>query len=144
MPVPSSTGVVRPTLFCGGNAEELVNYYTNIFPNSTIDRKANYPSWGKEHHGYDKDSIMTIDFSLLNGAIKMAAVNGPPNMFKFTEGVSFAIEADGQEEVDYYWNKLTEGADQSKQFCCWCQDKFGLWWQVIPKQYMAVMYAEVR
>ena len=86
---------------------------------------------------------MTIEFSLLNGAIKMAAVNGPPNMFKFTEGVSFAIEADGQEEVDYYWNKLTEGADQSKQFCSWCQDKFGLWWQVIPKQYMAVMYAEV-
>lgn len=140
MSLPSATCGIRPTLFCGGNAEEMVKHYTTIFPGSAIESTVTYPSYGKEHHGYDAGETLAIEFSLLNGAIRMAAVNGPPNMFKFNEAVSFTLEPDGQEETDYYWAKLTDGADQSKQFCCWCQDKFGLWWQVIPKQYK-VMYA---
>lgn len=137
---PSTHNNVKPSLFFGGNAEEVVKYYTSIFPGSTVGRTVTYPDWGAEHHGYKGGDAMSIEFSLLNGKIPMQAVNGPPNMFKFTEAVSFVVETDGQEETDYYWNKLTEGADQEKQFCCWCQDKFGVWWQVVPNMYFEIMY----
>jgi predicted 3-demethylubiquinone-9 3-methyltransferase (glyoxalase superfamily) len=137
---PSSpTLTIRPTLFCGGNAVEIATHYTTIFPSSTITKTVLYPSYGKEHHSYNKDDVMVIEFSLLNNSLYMAALNGPPNMFKFNEAISFTITPDGQEETDYYWTKLTEDADPTKQFCGWCQDKFGLWWQVIPKQCIAAM-----
>ena len=139
MSKPKTDCMIKPTLFCGGNADEVAKHYISIFPSSTVNKVATYPSWGGEHHGYKKGSTLIVYFSLLDGAIKMAAVNGPPNMFKFTEAISFTIHPDGQEETDYYWDKLTEGADQEKQFCCWCQDKFGVWWQVIPKQFWEAM-----
>lgn len=73
---------------------------------------------------------MTVDFEIEGQ--KFTAINGGPP-FKFTEAVSFVIQCKDQEEVDYYWNKLTEGGDEKSQICGWLKDKYGLSWQVTPR-----------
>ncbi|RMZ92581.1 hypothetical protein DV736_g149, partial [Chaetothyriales sp. CBS 134916] len=130
-----------PSLLCGGNADEMAAFYTRIFPDSAILSTATYPSDAKPECGdFKAGNTLSVVFSLLGGAIRMNAINGPANMFPFTEAVSFAILTDSQAETDYYWEQLTSaGADPEKQHCCWCQDRFGLWWQVVPKEYIAVL-----
>ncbi|RMZ86136.1 hypothetical protein DV737_g39, partial [Chaetothyriales sp. CBS 132003] len=139
--VPSASACVIPTLFCGGNADEMVAFYTRIFPDSTIISTTTYPSDAKpEHGGFRAGETLSVVFSLLGGAMRMNAINGPASMFPFTEAVSFAVLTDSQAETDYYWEQLTSGgANPEKQHCCWCQDRFGLWWQVVPKEYIAVV-----
>lgn len=119
---------ITPNLWFNGNAEEAVEYYVSVFPNSEITLTAYYPNedlleFQKEFAG----KVLSIDFSL-NGN-RFTAINAGPE-FKFNESVSFAITCENQDEIDYYWRKLS-AVPESEQ-CGWCKDKYGLSWQVVP------------
>jgi predicted 3-demethylubiquinone-9 3-methyltransferase (glyoxalase superfamily) len=110
-------------------AEEAVKFYTSIFKNSKIGRISKYGKEGHEIHGMPEGTVMTVEF-WLEGQ-KFLALNGGP-IFKFNEAVSFVINCDTQEEIDKFWEKLSEGGDKKAQQCGWLKDKFGLSWQVVP------------
>jgi predicted 3-demethylubiquinone-9 3-methyltransferase (glyoxalase superfamily) len=101
--------------------EEAANFYTSIFPNSSISGVTPYPE------GERKGQPMTVDF-VLNGQ-KFVALNGGPD-FTFNEAISFQIPCPDQAEVDRYWETLSEGGEEGP--CGWLKDKFGLSWQVVP------------
>jgi predicted 3-demethylubiquinone-9 3-methyltransferase (glyoxalase superfamily) len=119
-----------PCLWFDTEAEEAANYYVSIFPNSRITTVSRYPSEGTEVHRQPAGSVMVAVFEL--DGQPFTALNGGPK-FKFNEAVSFQIPCENQEEIDYYWDKLTEGGDPKAQQCGWLKDKFGLSWQVIPR-----------
>ena len=121
---------ITPNLWFDKNAEEAVNFYISIFKNSDIERITRYGKEGFEVHGMPEGTVMTIDFSL--DGQNFVALNGGP-VFKFNEAVSLIISCNSQEEVDHFWNKLSEGGDPNAQVCGWVKDKFGLSWQVTPK-----------
>jgi len=116
-------------LWFDNQAEQAANFYTGIFKNSKIGKSARYGEEGKEIHRQEPGSVMTIAFEL--DGHKFLALNGGP-IFKFTEAISFIINCKDQEEIDYYWTKLTEGGDPKSQQCGWLKDKFGVSWQVVP------------
>jgi predicted 3-demethylubiquinone-9 3-methyltransferase (glyoxalase superfamily) len=120
---------ITPFLWFDDNAEEAVNFYTSIFKNSNLGNIARYDDAGAKASGRPKGSAMTVPFQL--GDQQFVALNGGPH-FKFTEAISFVVNCDSQEEVDYYWEKLSEGGDKSSQQCGWLKDKYGLSWQIIP------------
>jgi predicted 3-demethylubiquinone-9 3-methyltransferase (glyoxalase superfamily) len=121
---------IAPCLWFDHQAEEAANYYVSIFKKSKITEISRYGEAGQEIHGRQPGSVLTVAFEL-NGQ-PFTALNGGP-IFKFTEAVSFQIECEDQEEVDYYWSKLKRGGDPSSQQCGWVKDKFGLSWQVVPQ-----------
>jgi predicted 3-demethylubiquinone-9 3-methyltransferase (glyoxalase superfamily) len=121
---------IVPCLWFADQAEEAAKYYTGIFRNSRIKTVTHYGSAGVEVHGRPPGSVMTVDFEL--DGQTFTALNGGPH-FQFNEAVSFQIMCDTQEEIDYYWEKLTAGGDPKAQQCGWLKDKFGLSWQVVPK-----------
>jgi predicted 3-demethylubiquinone-9 3-methyltransferase (glyoxalase superfamily) len=113
---------VTPFLWFNNNAEEAVEFYLGVFPNSRRVgelRTAESPS-GK---------ALTVAFEL--DGLRFTALNGGPH-FKFNEAVSFVVRCDSQEEVDYYWEKLSAGGSDGQ--CGWLKDRFGLSWQIVPKQ----------
>lgn len=113
---------IVPHLWFDTQAKEASEYYVSIFPNSEILHSTlleNTPSGDAE----------TVSFKL-SGQRFMAISAGP--LFKFNEAVSFVICCDTQDDIDYFWNKLTEGGDPSAQQCGWLKDKYGLSWQVVP------------
>ncbi|WKA59416.1 VOC family protein [Planococcus shenhongbingii] len=112
-----------------GQAEEAANYYVSIFKNSSIGRITHYVKEGQEIHGKPVGSVMTVEFQIEGQ--EFLALNGGPE-FKFSEAISFIINCESQEEIDYYWDKLTEGGDEKAQICGWLKDKFGVSWQVAP------------
>ncbi|MGB8192074.1 MAG: VOC family protein [Chitinophagaceae bacterium] len=114
---------ITPFLWFDNNAEEAINLYTSVFKDAKVTNMARY---GKEGPG-PEGTVMTASF-VLNGQ-EFIALNGGPH-FKFTEAVSFVINCEDQEEVDHYWDRLSEGG--SIQQCGWLKDKFGLSWQVVP------------
>ena len=114
---------ITPFLWFDNNAEEAMNFYASIFKNSKVGRVSRYGEAGPGPKG----TVMTAEFSL--EGIEFVALNGGPR-FKFTEAISFVVNCETQEEVDYYWDKLSEGGEKSR--CGWLKDKFGLWWQVVP------------
>lgn len=125
---------VTPFLWFDSQAEEAAKFYVNIFSKrkgakkkSRVLAKARYEQNAGEHTGKSNRSIMTVNF-ILDGQ-EFVALNGGPQ-FRFTEAVSFVIDCKTQDEVDYFWNKLCEGGKES--MCGWLQDKYGLWWQVVP------------
>ncbi|MDB6079023.1 MAG: hypothetical protein JWO82_2770 [Akkermansiaceae bacterium] len=120
---------ITPCLWFDSIAEEAANYYLSIFPNSKITSIAYYPDTGKEEHGKDAGEVLTVSFEL-DGA-PFTALNAGPS-FKFTEAVSFQVECDTQEEIDYYWDKLSAGGPPEAQICGWVKDKYGLSWQIFP------------
>jgi len=120
---------ITPFLWFDDNAEEAVNFYTSVFKNSKIQTVTRYSEAAAKATGRTKGSLMTAAFEL-NGQ-EFIALNGGPQ-FKFTEAVSFVINCENQQEVDYYWEKLTAGGDARAQQCGWLKDKFGLSWQVVP------------
>ena len=120
---------VTTCLWFDKTAEEAANFYTSIFKNSRIGRTIRYLKEGQEIHKMPEGAVMTVEFELENQ--QFIGLNGGP-MFKFSEAVSFMINCDTQEEVDYYWEKLGEGADPNAQQCGWLKDKFGVSWQVAP------------
>ena len=114
---------ITPFLWFDTNAEEAINFYTSIFKDSKIGKVVRWPKGGPGPEG----SLLTGDFTL-NGQV-FTAINGGPQ-FKFNESISFVVDCGEQDEVDYYWNKLTEGGEESQ--CGWLKDKFGLSWQITP------------
>jgi predicted 3-demethylubiquinone-9 3-methyltransferase (glyoxalase superfamily) len=115
---------ISPFLWFDNQAEEAMNFYTSIFKNSEQKGVTRYGDAGPGPKG----SVMTASFTL-NGQ-EFTALNGGP-LFKFNESVSFVVHCcETQEEVDYYWEKLSEGGHKSQ--CGWLKDKFGLSWQVVP------------
>jgi len=111
-------------LWFDGRAQEAAEYYTSIFPGSKIGKIGHYTEAGPGEPG----SVLAVEFTA-NGQ-KFVAINGGPE-FTFDEAISFQIYCDGQDEVDHYWETLTEGGEES--VCGWLKDRFGLSWQVIPK-----------
>ncbi|MEY9965624.1 putative 3-demethylubiquinone-9 3-methyltransferase (glyoxalase superfamily) [Streptacidiphilus sp. MAP12-16] len=110
-------------LWFDGKAEEAANYYTSIFKNSRMGRVSRYTEAGPGPAG----SVVTVDFEV-NGQ-RFVAVNGGPQ-FTFNESISFQIHCEDQDEVDYYWSKLSEGGQEVA--CGWLKDRYGLSWQVVP------------
>ena len=115
---------ITPMLWFDNNAEEAVNLYTSVFKDAKLGRMARY---GKEGPG-PEGAVMTAEFELFGQ--KFVALNAGP-MFKFNEAISFVVNCENQEEVDYYWNKLTANGGQ-ESMCGWLKDKFGLSWQITP------------
>lgn len=120
---------VTPCLWFDDQAEEAAEFYTAVFPNSKITKVSRYGEAGKEFHGKEPGTVMTVAFEL--DGRKFTALNGGP-MFQFNEAVSFQVHCETQEEVDFYWDQLTAGGDESAQQCGWLKDKFGVSWQVVP------------
>ena len=122
---------ITPNLWFDGNAQEAVDYYVSVFPNSKITETAYYPKTAEEGLAdFQLDmagKVLTIEFEL-DGQRFMALNAGP--QFKFNEAVSFIITCQDQAEIDYYWEKLSK-VPESEQ-CGWCKDQFGLSWQVTP------------
>jgi predicted 3-demethylubiquinone-9 3-methyltransferase (glyoxalase superfamily) len=121
---------IVPCLWFADQAEEAAKYYIGIFRNSRITATTRYGSAGVEVHGRPPGSVMTVEFEL--DGQTFTALNGGPH-FTFNEAVSFQIMCDTQEEIDYYWDRLTAGGDPKAQVCGWLKDRFGLSWQVVPK-----------
>ena len=127
---------ITPCLWFDSQAEEAARYYTGIFKNSKIGTITRYSDAGHDVHGQPAGKVLTVEFEL-NGQTFTALNAGP--QFKFNEAISFQIMCRDQEEVDYYWNKLTQGGDPNAQQCGWLKDKFGLSWQVVPTMLVELM-----
>ena len=121
---------IVPCLWFDNQAEQAANYYTSIFKNSKIRKTTHYGEVGKEIHGREPGSVLTVEFDLDGNPF--TALNGGP-IFKFTEAVSFMVMCDDQKEIDYFWDKLTAGGDPTSQQCGWLKDKYGVSWQIIHK-----------
>lgn len=123
---------ITPNLWFDGNAKEAVDYYVSVFPDGKVIATSYYPKSAEEGLADFQQNLagkeLTIDFEL--GGLRFTAINAGPE-FKFNEAVSFSIACKDQEEIDYYWEKLSS-VPESEQ-CGWCKDRFGLSWQVIPE-----------
>ena len=116
---------ITPFLLYNNNAEEAIDFYISVFKNAKKGEVARYGDAGPGPKG----SVMTATFEIEGQ--QFIAINGGPQ-FTFNEAVSFVVDCKTQEEVDHYWEKLSEGGEKSR--CGWLKDKFGLWWQVVPSQ----------
>ena len=119
---------ITPFLWFAHQAEEAVTFYTSIFKNSKIGRILRYSEEAAKASGQRPGSVLTIEFEIEGQ--KFVALNGGPQ-FKFNESISFVVNCEKQEEVDYYWEKLTADGGQESA-CGWLKDKFGVSWQVTP------------
>jgi predicted 3-demethylubiquinone-9 3-methyltransferase (glyoxalase superfamily) len=119
---------ITPFLWFDGQAEDAVNFYTSLFKNSKVGRILRYMEQTAEKTGRPVGSVLTVEFEIEGQ--KFVALNGGPQ-FKFNESVSFVVNCETQEEVDYFWEKLiADGGEESQ--CGWLKDKFGVSWQVTP------------
>lgn len=126
---------ITPNLWFESEAEEAAKFYTSIFHHSKMGRITRY---GEVPHdnGSSEGKVMTVEFELEGQ--NFVALNGGPQ-YKFTEAVSFIVHCETQDELDYFWEKLSEGGDEKAQVCGWLKDKFGLSWQVIPANLTEMM-----
>jgi predicted 3-demethylubiquinone-9 3-methyltransferase (glyoxalase superfamily) len=118
---------ITPCLWFDHQAEDAATFYVSIFKNSRILAINRYTKAGEEVHQRPPGSVLTVAFEL--DGRPFTALNGGP-AFKFTEAVSFQVNCDTQQEIDYYWDKLSQGGEI--QQCGWLKDKYGLSWQVVP------------
>jgi len=123
---------ISPCLWFDGKAEEAARFYTSLFPNSRID--AIHRSPGETPSG-PKDMVLDVSFTLAGRSY--IGLNGGPD-FKFNEAISLSIDCEDQAEVDRYWDALVEGGGEHGP-CGWLKDRFGLSWQVVPKQLYEVL-----
>jgi predicted 3-demethylubiquinone-9 3-methyltransferase (glyoxalase superfamily) len=114
---------ITPNLWFDLESEEAAQFYCSIFPNSKIKQVSYYGDAGPRPAG----TVLTVEFEL--DGQEFTAINGG-DQFRFDEAVSFLINCKDQDEIDYYWDKLTEGGEESQ--CGWLKDKYGLSWQVAP------------
>ena len=121
---------IAPCLWFDNQAEEAAKFYTGIFKNSKIVETSRYGEVGRDVHRRPPGSVMTVAFELDGQAF--TALNAGP-MFTFNEAISLQVYCDTQEEVDHYWQKLSQGGDPKAQQCGWLKDKYGVSWQVVPK-----------
>ena len=127
MPVNSK---IAPCLWFDTQGEDAARFYVSVFRNSKITNVTRYSKAGQEVHGKPPGSVMTVAFEL--DGQPFTALNGGPE-FKFNEAVSLQIFCDSQQEIDHYWNALSQGGDPKSQICGWLKDKYGVSWQVVPK-----------
>jgi predicted 3-demethylubiquinone-9 3-methyltransferase (glyoxalase superfamily) len=120
---------ITPNLWFDSEAELAAKFYTSIFKKSGIDKVSYYTRAGEDVHKMKPGSVMTVEFNLEGQ--KFVALNGGP-VFKFSEAISFIVNCETQNEIDYYWEKLSAGGDPKAQQCGWLKDKFGLSWQIVP------------
>lgn len=120
---------ISPCLWFDDEAEEAVNFYTSIFDNSKIEAISRYGEEGAQASGRPTGTVMTVAFQLDGQAF--LALNGGPH-FKFNEAVSFIVNCESQEKIDYYWNRLSSGGDEKAQQCGWLKDRYGVSWQIVP------------
>lgn len=118
---------VTPCLWFDGQAEEAAHFYVSVFPNSRIGEISRVTGAGRSEPG----SVLTIAFEL--DGRPFLGLNGGP-AFKFNEAVSFMVDCGDQPEVDFYWEKLSEGGETSQ--CGWLKDRFGVSWQIVPRVLM--------
>ena len=118
---------IAPCLWFDDQAAAAAAFYTSIFKDSRIVETNHFTEAGHEIHGRPPGSVMTVAFEIAGQLF--TALNGGP-MFKFNEAISLQVNCDSQEEIDYYWAKLTEGGSESQ--CGWLKDKFGVSWQINP------------
>jgi predicted 3-demethylubiquinone-9 3-methyltransferase (glyoxalase superfamily) len=126
---------ITACLWFDGQGEAAAKLYTSLFPNSSIDHVSRYGKEGFEVHGRPEGSAMTVSFKL--DGVPFTALNGGPH-YKFSEAISFQVFCDTQAEVDHYWNALTADGGAESQ-CGWLKDKFGVSWQIIPRQLMKAL-----
>jgi predicted 3-demethylubiquinone-9 3-methyltransferase (glyoxalase superfamily) len=120
---------ISPCLWFDDQAEEAAQYYTGIFKNSRIKSITRYSSAGFEIHKKPAGSVMTVQFEL--DGQQFTALNGGPE-FKFNEAISLEVNCETQDEIDYYWQRLSSGGDPAAQVCGWLKDRYGVSWQVVP------------
>lgn len=118
---------ITPCLWFDREAEEAAEFYTSIFPDSRITHIARYGEAGREVHGMEAGTVMTVAFELAGHGF--TALNGGPH-FKFNEAISFQVNCADQAEMDHYWERLGAGGDERAQQCGWLKDRFGVSWQV--------------
>jgi predicted 3-demethylubiquinone-9 3-methyltransferase (glyoxalase superfamily) len=114
---------ITPNLWFDTEAEEAASFYVSVFPNSRIVDVSRYTDAGPREAG----TVMVVEFEL--DGQRFVGINGGPE-FTFDEAVSFEIDCESQDEIDYYWERLTDGGSEGP--CGWCKDRFGLSWQVVP------------
>jgi len=123
---------ITPNLWFDGNAKEAAEYYVSVFPDGKILSVTNYPNSVEEGLAEFQLPLagkpLTIEFEILG--MHFTAINAD-STFKFNESVSFSIPCENQDEIDYYWEKLSKVPEAEQ--CGWCKDQFGLSWQVVPK-----------
>jgi predicted 3-demethylubiquinone-9 3-methyltransferase (glyoxalase superfamily) len=116
---------ISPFLWFDTQAEEAARFYTSVFPNSSILEISRYPESGPGEPG----AVMVVRFSL--DGHEFLALNGGPDHYHFDESISFVVPCSSADEVDYYWERLTEGGEEGN--CGWLKDRFGLSWQIVPE-----------
>ena len=121
---------IKPCLWFDNQGEEAAKFYTAIFPNSKIVSMTRYTEAGREIHGKEPGSVLTVELEL-NGQ-SFTALNGGP-LFRFNEAISFQVFCDTQDEIDRYWERLSEAGDSKAQQCGWLKDRYGVSWQVVPR-----------
>ena len=115
---------ITPCLWFDTEGEEAAQFYTSVFPNSRIVEVTRYGSAGPRAEG----TVMTVSFELDGRGF--VALNGGPD-FTFNEAISLQVDCDSQDEVDSYWNALSEGGEEGP--CGWLKDKYGVSWQIVPR-----------
>lgn len=134
----ASVQKITTSLWFDHNAEEAVHFYTKVFRNSSIGAIARYGNAGREIHGMEKGTVLTIEFELEGR--QFTALNGGSH-FKFNEAISFIVNCESQEEIDYYWFALSEDGNPAAQQCGWLKDKFGVSWQIVPTEWQKLFEA---
>jgi predicted 3-demethylubiquinone-9 3-methyltransferase (glyoxalase superfamily) len=118
---------ISPFLWFDDRAEEAAKFYTSIFENSRIVNVTRYDEAAAEVSGRPAGTVMTVAFELEGQAF--TALNGGP-LFRFTEAISFVVSCRTQQEVDEFWEKLSEGGEKGR--CGWLKDRYGVSWQIVP------------
>jgi Uncharacterized protein conserved in bacteria len=118
---------ITPNLWFDGNAEEAANFYVSLLPDSRVETVSRSPA---DNPSTPAGAVLLVDFTLAGQ--RFTGLNGGPQ-FPFTEAISFVIDCEDQAEVDRLWDALTEGGGSAGQ-CGWLKDRYGLSWQVIPRQ----------
>ena len=129
---------IVPNLWFDGNASEAVDYYVSVFPDGKILGGSTYPDSTNEGLADFQQELagkaLTVDFEIMG--TRFTAINAGPE-FKFNEAVSFVVPCKDQDEIDYYWERLS-AVPESEQ-CGWCKDKYGLSWQIVPENMEELM-----
>jgi len=128
MPEIASHGArIAPCLWFDTEAEAAAKFYTAIFKNSRIGAVSRYTEAGHDVHGRPAGSVMVVEFEL--DGQKFTALNGGP-LFKFNEAISLQVFCETQDEIDYFWSRLSDGGREGQ--CGWLKDRYGLSWQIVP------------
>ena len=122
-------------LWFDNQAEEAAKYYSTVFKRTKVGRVARYGEAGAKVSGQKAGTVMTVDFEL--EGLKITGLNGGP-MFKFNPAISLMVNCDSQAEIDHYWARLGEGGDPAAQQCGWLADRYGVSWQITPRDWEAM------